>query len=65
MLERDSENKRRIDLLKEQLEVNEQKTRDMQAMMKSLEEKLEVQKQMTQYIQNLSQTIFILCSSTK
>jgi hypothetical protein len=40
MLEHDSDNKLCINLLNEQLETNERKTRDMQATMKSLEEKL-------------------------
>jgi hypothetical protein len=51
-LERDSENKRRIHVLNEQLEINERKTRDMQTTIKSLEEKFEVQKQTVQYTQN-------------
>jgi hypothetical protein len=52
MLECDSDNKRRINLLNEQLETSERKTCDMQATMKSLEENLEVQNQTVQYIQN-------------
>jgi hypothetical protein len=56
MLERDSENKHRINLLNEQLEINERKTRDMQSTIKSLEEKLEVKEQMDQYIQNKAES---------
>jgi outer membrane PBP1 activator LpoA protein len=52
MFERDSENKRRIDVLNEQLEINERKTRDIQTTIKSLEEKFKVQKQTVQYTQN-------------
>ena len=51
ILERDSENKRRIDSLYEQIEINEQKTRDMEATIKSWEDKFEVQKQTVQYTQ--------------
>jgi hypothetical protein len=51
VLERHSENKRRIDSSNEQLEINEQKTRDMEAMIKSWEDKFQVQKQTVQYTQ--------------
>jgi hypothetical protein len=56
MLELNSENKRRIDLLDEKLEINEREVRDMQATIKSLEEKLEVREQKVQYIQNKSES---------
>ena len=52
MLEHDVENKRRIDLLNEQLEINEQKVRDLQAKIKMLEEKFEIEQQKVQYVQN-------------
>jgi hypothetical protein len=47
MLEQVVENKRDIELLNEQLEINERNVRDLQATIKSLEEKFEVQ-----YVQN-------------
>lgn len=52
MLEQDSENKRRIDLFREQLEINEQKVRDLQTAIESSEEKFAVQQQTVQYVQN-------------
>jgi hypothetical protein len=45
MLEKDFENKRCIGLLNEQLEINEQNLRDLQATIKSVEEKVAVQQQ--------------------
>ena len=52
MLEKDSENKRRIDLFREQLEINEKKVRDLQTAIESSEEKFVVQQQTIQYVQN-------------
>ena len=51
MLEQVAENKRRIDSLNEQYEINERKVRDLQATIKSLEEKFSVHQQTVQYVQ--------------
>jgi hypothetical protein len=56
MLERNSENKRRMDLLKDQLEINEQKTRDLQATIKSLEETFAIREQIVDYTQNKAES---------
>ncbi len=56
MLEQVVENKLRIDLLNEQLEINERKVRDLQATIKSSEEKFEVQQQMVQYVQKKAES---------
>ena len=52
ILQLDSENKRRIDLLNKQLGISERKTRDMEAVIKSLEQKFKVQHQTVQYVQS-------------
>ncbi len=56
MLEQVVENKHRIDLLNERLEINERKVRDLHTTIKSLEEKFEVQQQMVQYVQNKAES---------
>jgi hypothetical protein len=57
MLAHNSENKRRIGLLNEQLEINERNMRDLQVTIKSLEEKLQTQQQTVQYVQNKAENI--------
>ncbi len=57
MLEQMVENKRRIDLLNEQLEINQRKMHDLQARIKSSEEKFEVQQQRVQYVQKKAESI--------
>jgi hypothetical protein len=56
MLEQYSANKAQTELLKEQLEIDEKKTRDIHDTMKSWEEKFAVQEQTVQYVQNKAET---------